>query len=325
MDKRSSISYLMKYDKYTDFIEHSGVSGMSWYHHDPKRRQQGEKAYKKGRNTEGFIVKLLRGKKKKKDTEEDQENQNGTLRGIGDLFDHLQGSLQSMKDNTADKKRKKDEKTGLYLKNREFTEEEDCSLINPNLKKIMSLEIGKPMMSLDDEDGSYSNNCVSCSVAYEMRRRGYDVESVPDKVGKRTPQIDDLFPSAKRKDLYNMGSKYSDYASYLESNFKKDPNASLTTLYTNYINQASENVVNNLLKQGDGASGILGLSLWYGGHAVHYSVNNGNVTITDGQVGEQHDAYDYLTDFGATKVSCYRLDNVSPKTEQLYKFVRNRE
>ena len=58
MDKQSFISYLMKYDKYTDFIEHSGVSGMSWYHHDPKRRQQGEKAYKKGRNTEGFIVKL---------------------------------------------------------------------------------------------------------------------------------------------------------------------------------------------------------------------------------------------------------------------------
>ena len=43
--------------KNDDFLCHYGVPKMKWYEHDSNRRQQGENAYAKKRNTKGFILK----------------------------------------------------------------------------------------------------------------------------------------------------------------------------------------------------------------------------------------------------------------------------
>ena len=321
MDERRFLSYLMKYDKYTDIIEHSGVPGMSWYHHDPNRRQQGEKAYVKGKDTEGFVVKsLMNYRKKKKEAEDaEKENQDGNVGGLEE-FDSFEDLLDTMYDNfqeyaeeaykegrkkkleESDKDREIDEETGLYLKNFNFTEEEDAALVNPKIETI-------DLSSGSEEDLGYVLNCVNCSIAYELRRKGYDVEAKPAYY-KRGTDYENVFRNAERGTLYTNGS--------INGASSKDVYSVDATL-------------DKLRNQGDGASGILTLKLWGdGGHAVHYSVDNGEVTLTDAQINVQFNDRSiwgpswYLSNM-ASDVNYYRLDNASMIPEQINHYVRNRE
>ena len=341
MDKRSFVSYLMKYDKYTDFIEHSGVSGMSWYHHDPKRRQQGEKAYKKGRNTEGFIVKSLSEYVKKK-IEEDYKNEDGSVGGFTDILDKAKKKAKSAKKKVdkavdvvsekettivnkinrkkdrkkADKVREIDKETGLYLKNFDFTEDEDMALVNPDLKysKKLGVYFG---------DKEYSMNCVSCSMAYEMRRRGYDVEAVPSKKarGRWATEYENAFHNTERGTLYNMNLNYGrgryDYRSQHVQNYSQ---------YTGNDDSWIDKSLDKLRSQGEGASGILTIRMWSGGgHALHYSVKNGDVVITDAQINERYtDPVSYLSGLSYS-ASYFRLDNATINPEKITNFVRNRD
>ena len=51
----------------------------------------------------------------------------------------------------------------LKRKTTETNQNEDMAACNPKYLK----------------GGVYKNNCISCALAYDMRRRGYDVESAP--------------------------------------------------------------------------------------------------------------------------------------------------
>lgn len=65
-----------------------------------------------------------------------------------------------------------------------FTSEEDAMLVNPKF---------------DSFDPDYSYNCAECSAIYELRRRGYDVESNGESgLGENA----DKYNSAKRFDLF---------------------------------------------------------------------------------------------------------------------------
>ena len=343
MDYLLFLSYLMKYDKYADFIEHSGVDGMSWYHHDENRRQQGEKAYAHGKDTEGFVIKSPEsyGKNKKK-SEEDQENEEESVEGIEDILNTAKDKTKKAVDavskkeaarrkkkkrkkdlKESDKDREIDEETGLYLKKFDFTENEDMALVNPNLKysKKLGIHFG------DDE---YAMNCVSCSIAYEMRRRGYDVESVPSKEarGRLATEYENAFHNTERGTLYNMdiNSEYNKYSSRNQT----------TEDYYRYAisrNDAPgtedswiDRSLDTLRKQGEGASGILSIRMWQGGggHALHYTIKNGDVVITDAQINERYtDPVAYLSN-KAFSATYFRLDNATINPEGITNFVRNR-
>ncbi len=107
-----------------------------------------------------------------------------------------------------------------------------------------------------------TNNCVKCTTAMELRKRGYDVQAGYSNKGASADLYTELFP----------GSTRTDYNSY-------------------------DDIEDNLRNQGPGASGAL-LCFFpdnIGGHSIYYNVKrNGNVDIYDGQSGKTYDGIDSL-------------------------------
>lgn len=117
-------------------------------------------------------------------------------------------------------------------------------------------------------------NCTSCSVAYEMRRRGYDV--VADrrfKNGRTNAEVEALFQNATFKTMFNT----------------TDPTALWLQTRSRPSKATIDKAVQSLASQGEGARGFI--HGWYvggGGHSIAYEVHNGRVHFVDGQIGRQY-------------------------------------
>jgi hypothetical protein len=81
------------------------------------------------------------------------------------------------------------------------TLEEDLAAVNPNLKK----------------SNLYQWNCIFCTAAFELRRRGFDVEALPISDWPPTVKWSKLFKKEKviggisRKDLPKMSAKIAEW------------------------------------------------------------------------------------------------------------------
>lgn len=116
------------------------------------------------------------------------------------------------------------------------------------------------------ESGSayYSNNCYSCAIAYDMRRRGFDVEAIPDADGLN---------------LYSVVECYNSGPSLTRQN--------TTPIPTGYAKRA---MYSDMKSMGDGAHGIF-MVTWKqgGGHAMSWEVKKGKVIIRDCQTNRVYD------------------------------------
>ena len=131
-----------------------------------------------------------------------------------------------------------------------------------------------------------TNNCLRTSVAVELRNRGYDV------IGARSHHTAAIFEP--------------------ETWFK----GALTKGYS-----TAEECRRDILKQGEGASGVLGgfygegMGSGSGGHALHYWVHDRTVKVQDGQSGKCFntftDAWNYYG-FDKGPCSATRLDDCEP-------------
>lgn len=136
-------------------------------------------------------------------------------------------------------------------------------------------------------------NCTSCSMAYEMRRRGYDV--IADRrygSGRTNEQVEALFQNAHFNNLFNTSS-----ASF---GLRTRPNKATLDM-----------AVQSLASQGEGARGFIhGWFLGGGGHSIAYEVHNGKVYFVDGQIGRQYkDAAEALGQMWG--VDFLRTDNLA--------------
>lgn len=136
-------------------------------------------------------------------------------------------------------------KNSLPIKRRETSREEDLAVINPSGKGTTV---------------SGSNNCLLCSVAYDMRRRGYNV------IANQRAPIDYL---------YDIGSDDLGYMYPKAKQYKSNNLNSLTS---------------KLERQGSGSRGILSCT-WKGsksGHVVAYEIENGKTVLYDAQDGTKY-------------------------------------
>lgn len=110
-------------------------------------------------------------------------------------------------------------------------------------------------------------NCTSCTVAYEMRRRGYDVIADTTKDGRTLDQFESFFKDG--------------HSTLLKMNPMHNP----------ISNESINDVVKTLAKQGNGARGIIngGYSLG-GAHSLAYEVHNGKVLFLEPQLGRRYDS-----------------------------------
>ena len=156
---------------------------------------------------------------------------------------------------------------GLPVKTRESTKEEDAKAINPS---IGTLTI------------SGNNNCLLCTVAYDMRRRGYNV------IARQAAPIEFLY-DINEPDL-----------AYMYKNTKLQRGKTLDEL------------TKKLRKEGNSRGAFL--ARWNGsraGHCVAYEVEGNKFTIYDAQDGSKYDNPKEL--FGdAYDFRAIRLDNLEP-------------
>lgn len=187
-----------------------------------------------------------------------------------------------------------DEKTGLPLKNKEWTEKQDLKAVNPGFWNL---------------DNNTKNNCVLCSMALELRHRGYDVAANKASEGYYEKDQKRWFPKV---DYKNYGFKVDDFPKVKDA---KDPTAALLkstrTANKKKRYELAERMLTDMRKEPDGSRGFVTVT-WRGlrgGHAMYYKKNNGEVRIYDGQTGKEYKNPHKILDNGCN-FSYARSDNL---------------
>ena len=136
------------------------------------------------------------------------------------------------------------------------------------------------------EYSEYSENCQRCVVAYEARRRGYDVTAQPTYKGDQMPI------NGKYKNEYFVGAKTESVGSVSER-------------------KAVKNIESKMKSYGDGSRALVEVQ-WKGGggHVFMAEQRNGKTIYRDPQVGVRYDSKTLLTNVKTTSVQVTRVDNL---------------
>ena len=171
----------------------------------------------------------------------------------------------------------------------------------PNLKRKTSAMTPNDDMAACNRQyskgGVYKNNCISCALAYDMRRRGYDVEAMPIDT---TSAVNGSLPVQLG---FYKGEKLEAFQ------VPSDDEAAI------------KRFSDRILKYGDGSRGLLRIRWKNGdGHAVIWEVSGDTVVIRDPQNNTIVDLSDYLR--RAKTFYYFRTDNLK-LTDKVTEFVRN--
>lgn len=200
-----------------------------------------------------------------------------------------------------------DPKTGLHLKTREWDEFSDLAPINP-------------ASDLKNRIPATNQNCVACGIAYEMRRRGYDVSAaVTEEYKTALDKIDKGFPGSKPKayDPYGIygDPPFKDYKLNIPENTKEQYDRveeSYAAARTGSNTKLADACMSALSKEKN-SRGVLLVTYPSGnGHCVSYRVDDkGDIAVLDGQAGyawtQQEKVKNLLSSMAL--VNSIRLDN----------------
>ena len=185
-----------------------------------------------------------------------------------------------------------DPSTGFRLINKEMTDKENLLAVNPGRVRRLSTH-----RNMEIIDGS-STNCMLCTNAYELRKRGYDVHAGFDKHG-RGYMPDFLFPKL-----------YSDYKG-------------TTKIQLSEIEDFAK-------REGPGSRG--NIMVWWkqgGGHSMIWENIDGNVVIKDGQTNSIYKKDSFMwklmqeqMDKGRP-VEMLRTDNLTLNTKEMKRYVNS--
>lgn len=150
----------------------------------------------------------------------------------------------------------------------------------------------------DTQQNGRSMNCVYCCIAMAMRSKGYDVISRSTDYGI-TDTEDFIQKYFKEAEMYAIADNMDE----------KD-------ITEEEIMELIEKFINN---QEDGSYGMMTLKWADGmsGHAVFYKIENGHITIYDGQSAGAGDISNYIDDeiVDISSFKFIRLDNVEPSDD----------
>lgn len=176
----------------------------------------------------------------------------------------------------------------LPIKSKPMTHDEDEAVINPNY---------------DRYNDNTSKNCAYCSIAYDLRSRGYDVKAIEQESQLSVSGIEKLYDGAKIFDIQDV-YKNATGVDYDKASATK--NELLSVFY------------DELRNQGEGARGNLCV-YWEqgGGHSMVYEVENGAVVIRDCQLNAKWKLTEYPNWTYADRIFYIRTDDCTPKKDIL--------
>lgn len=143
------------------------------------------------------------------------------------------------------------------------TPDEDQAVINP---KYNSNDLG------------YKTNCGNCSIAYDMRRRGFDVKA------KRSTDLRGL----RVKDVLSC---------YTDPKTGKSPTSGVSTwddMPYRYSSKQKTEAIDSLVRQLSDSKRTNGIAYFawagtLGGHFVNWDITNSKLTIRDAQTNKKRD------------------------------------
>ena len=190
---------------------------------------------------------------------------------------------------------------GLSLKTKATTLDEDMEAVNP--------------IYHTNNKSLFDENCGACTIAYDLRRRGYDVAAVDEdtyrKSGGTLNDLVDCYDNAKLIDMSYIARKYN----ISEKSSTGHPTKELVSC-----------MEKEMLSEGDGARGNF-LTVWSlgGGHSISWEVENGEIVYRDCQTNEKVELDKWL---GISDEFYYfRTDNLTPNErieDYVQNYVRNR-
>lgn len=192
-----------------------------------------------------------------------------------------------------------DKETGFRLKNSDEPELEDMRHVNPNRGR---------------SDGSGDTNCMFCTVAWEMRKRGYDVQALQSTRGFNNSFFGTCFKEPKEVDIESRELKFKD-------RFMKYDIYSIVR--PSKVDQSK--IWDTLDKEPVGSRGYIGVDFInsYMGHAMYYEVTKDGPVISDTQQVKQYTRKKkckFLDD--VAKAQLIRLDNLELDVDGLKKVVK---
>lgn len=193
-----------------------------------------------------------------------------------------------------------DSVTGIPLKSEPMTADEDMKLANPGRGN------GKRETAF---------NCVFCSTAYDLRRRGFEVTAKETTEPIAADTYEKFYKGAKctqvipagHDSVFNALSTNPWAMTFMDSDFRAYHKAMKSTLK------------NDLLAQGDGARGYFGVT-WFGqpgGHSMIYEVQNGKIVLRDCQIGKVINLNQVLDSSSMCRYT--RIDDKEPNLDELRK------
>jgi hypothetical protein len=191
----------------------------------------------------------------------------------------------------------------------ELTTPKSFSELKKNDRKESNDEHQKKINpKFDSSTYDYSMNCSFCTAAYDLRKRGYDVEANPISIVEAYT-IDDICSWYKGAKKVSNNDVRNAHEVTIKS--RKD------------VLSKKDLLLNSLESNGEGARGHLGL-YWTGGggHDVIWEIEHGEAVIRDCQTGKVVDISEYLS--YASGYDYVRVDNLEP-TEEILRTVRNRK
>ena len=150
-------------------------------------------------------------------------------------------------------------------------------------------------------DSGFRVNCQRCVWAYEMQRRGYDVEALP------APQGDTLCRNGNWMGIVQN-----------KNNLIAEP------VGASRVNAEVKNITNTMSAWGEGSRGIVRMAKGRSGHVFNVEYKNGKVVGYEAQTGQVVDLTSKLSGTRRNYTTLVRTDNVKFNSNEVSKYVKER-